>query len=78
MDGIIYVRFWTFCRSYISKNPRWCGGKDAIIIDRTNEQREKAKFFRQYRDRWAKIFGKMSMKQENELWEMWIRPNEKT
>ena len=22
MDGIIYVRFWTFCRSYISKNPR--------------------------------------------------------
>jgi len=31
-----------------------------------------------YRYKWSRIFGKMSKKQEDKLWEMWKRPNEKT
>ena len=43
-----------------------------IIIDRVNEQREKDKFFRLYRHKWSRVFGRMTLKQENQLWEMWI------
>ena len=48
-----------------------------IIIDRVNEQREKDKFFRSYRNKWSRIFGRMTMKQENELWDMWMNREKK-
>ena len=48
-----------------------------IIIDRVKEQREKDNFFRSYRNKWSRIFGRMTLKQENELWEMWKRGKDK-
>ena len=42
-----------------------------MIIDRLHEEREKRKFFREYRLKWYKVFGKMTVKQENELWRMY-------
>ena len=49
-----------------------------IIIDRVNEQREKDKFFRSYRNKWSRIFGRMTLKQENELWDMWMNREKKS
>ena len=46
-----------------------------MIIDRPKEEREKNKFFKEYRLRWYKVFGKMTRKQENTLWDYW---NERT
>ncbi len=40
-------------------------------IDRLKEEREKREFFRQYRLRWYKIFGRMSKSQEDKLWYYW-------
>ena len=41
------------------------------------EERDKTFFFREYRNKWSRIFGRMTLKQENELWDMWIRPKSK-
>ena len=41
-------------------------------IDRLAEEREKKTFFKQYRQKWHHIFGKMTRKQEDELWKLWI------
>ena len=40
-------------------------------IDRLAEEREKKQFFKQYRLRWYKVFGKMTLKQEDELWRLY-------
>ena len=31
----------------------------------------KDQFFKEYRAKWSKIFGKMSEKEENKIWELW-------
>ena len=44
-----------------------------MIIDRLHEDREKRKFFREYRLRWYKVFGKMTKKQEDLIWKMYTQ-----
>ena len=44
-----------------------------MIIDRPKEEREKNKFFKEYRLRWYKVFGKMTKKQEDLIWKMYTQ-----
>ena len=41
------------------------------------EEWDKTLFFREYRNKWSRIFGRMTMKQENELWDMWMNRERK-
>jgi len=41
------------------------------------EEREKTLFFREYRNKWSRIFGRMTLKQENDLWDMWMKREKK-
>ena len=41
------------------------------------KQRKKDLFFKEYRNKWSTIFGRMTIRQEDKLWEMWIRPTSK-